>query len=222
MIILCLYSSTCITLWISLHSLILHSSVEAMWGKAPYSAVGTKRKRRTSRSLQWQSTSKQKKVWLNKYILKRAHCAVGCMVVQWLALLLHSKRVLGLNPPAEWALLHVLSLCLHGFSPGTPAPTATIQMWGVNVSVSPVTDWQPVGSAPASPQPWIRGINGWMDAAVTWPGHERGMLSRWIRGGGVWLSLQMYRVCAWNVKRKDKTLLSEKVYIVLQLSIKVT
>ena len=49
---------------------------------------------------------------------------LGYMVVWWLAPLPHSKRVReppGLNPGLSVWSLHLLPVCMRGFSPGTPA-----------------------------------------------------------------------------------------------------
>ncbi len=75
------------------------------------------------------------------------------MVVQWPALLPHSKRVLGLNRPADSCSPHAWVFSLIGDS---KLPI------GLSLYVGPVTDWQPVpgvsrrsqvGPAPAPLRP---------------------------------------------------------------------
>ncbi len=71
----------------------------------------------------------------------------GGTVVQWLAPLPHTKRVLGSNPPCGVCML---SSCLHGFSPGT-VPIGVSVSGCLSPYVSPATDWQPVQGVPHSP-----------------------------------------------------------------------
>ena len=59
----------------------------------------------------------------------------GGTVAQWLALLLHSSRDLGLIPGLGHCLCGVctFSLCLHGFSLGAPVSSHTPKMCGVRL-----------------------------------------------------------------------------------------
>ncbi len=73
---------------------------------------------------------KSKSQMLLNIFIKSTH---GGTVVQWWALSRHSKRVLGLNPPADWSpsvwSLHVLlvSASVFWFSPGTPTSSHNLK-----------------------------------------------------------------------------------------------
>ncbi len=102
------------------------------------------------------------------------------MVVQWLALFPHSKRVLGLNPPADWGPsvwnLHVLLVPAWVFSSVWVWVVVFLYMlalWltGNLTQVYPASRPMPAGISSSTPATLLRISsidNGWMDGCFIW------------------------------------------------------